>query len=81
MARPGTRITGQWADMPIEERAPLAREMGYDIYSTGRALEAIGHREAFGLNFDPSHLHWQLGDPVKFIDRVADRIYHVFGGE
>jgi sugar phosphate isomerase/epimerase len=51
-------------------------EISYDIYSTERALEAIGHREAFGFNFDPSHLYWQFVDPVKFIDRFADRIYH-----
>jgi sugar phosphate isomerase/epimerase len=52
-------------------------EISYDIYSTERALEAIGRREAFGFNFDPSHLHWQFVDPVKFVDRFADRIYHV----
>ena len=51
-------------------------EIAYDIRSTERALEAIGHREAFGFNFDPSHLYWQFVDPVKFIDRFADRIYH-----
>jgi sugar phosphate isomerase/epimerase len=51
-------------------------EISYDIYSTERALEAIGRREAFGFNFDPSHLYWQFVDPVKFINRFADRIYH-----
>ena len=51
-------------------------EISYDIYSTERALEAIGRREAFGFNFDPSHLYWQFVDPAKFIDRFADRIYH-----
>ena len=51
-------------------------EIAYDIYSAERALEAIGHREAFGLNFDPSHLHWQFVDPVLFIDRFEERIYH-----
>lgn len=51
-------------------------EISYDIYSTEDALEAIDHREAFGFNFDPSHLYWQFVDPVKFIDRFADRIYH-----
>lgn len=30
MARPITLFTGQWADMPLAELAPLAREMGYD---------------------------------------------------
>ena len=51
-------------------------EISHDIYSTERALEAIGHREAFGFNFDPSHLYWQFVDPVKFIDQFPDRIYH-----
>jgi sugar phosphate isomerase/epimerase len=30
MARPITLFTGQWADLPLAELAPLAREMGYD---------------------------------------------------
>ena len=42
-----------------------------------RALDAIGNREAFGLNWDPSHMMWQDLDPVAFITDFADRIYHV----
>ncbi|MDR0901533.1 MAG: sugar phosphate isomerase/epimerase, partial [Opitutaceae bacterium] len=30
MPRPVTLFTGQWADMPLEKLAPLARKMGYD---------------------------------------------------
>ncbi len=30
MARPVTLFTGQWADLPLAELAPLAKEMGYD---------------------------------------------------
>jgi sugar phosphate isomerase/epimerase len=30
MARPVTLFTGQWADMPLKDLAPLAKEMGYD---------------------------------------------------
>lgn len=30
MARPVTLFTGQWADLPLAELAPLARQMGYD---------------------------------------------------
>ena len=52
-------------------------EIAYDYYTTVRTLEAIGHREAFGLNFDPSHMVWQEVDPVNFILDFADRIYHV----
>ncbi len=51
-------------------------EIAYDIITAERALEAIGNREEFGFNFDPSHLHWQMVDPVRFIDTFPDRIYH-----
>ena len=30
MARPVTLFTGQWADLPLQELAPLAKSMGYD---------------------------------------------------
>ena len=30
MARPVTLFTGQWADLPIKDLAPLAKKMGYD---------------------------------------------------
>ena len=30
MPRPVTLFTGQWADLPLKELAPLAKEMGYD---------------------------------------------------
>jgi sugar phosphate isomerase/epimerase len=52
-------------------------EIAYDFWTTKRTLEAIGHREAFGINFDPSHLYWQMVDPVGFIYEFADRIYHM----
>lgn len=52
-------------------------EIAYDYWTTQRALEAIGHRPAFGLNWDPSHFMWQEIDPVSFITDFADRIYHV----
>ena len=52
-------------------------EIAYDYWTTKRTLEAIGHRPAFGLNWDPSHLVWQELDPVNFILDFADRIYHV----
>jgi sugar phosphate isomerase/epimerase len=52
-------------------------EIAYDYWTTVRTLEAIGHREAFGLNWDPSHFMWQDLDPVGFILEFADRIYHV----
>ncbi len=51
-------------------------EIAFDIPTAQRALEAIGRREAFGFNFDPSHLIWQGIDPVEFIRAFPDRIYH-----
>jgi sugar phosphate isomerase/epimerase len=52
-------------------------EIAFDIHTAARALEAIGMREEFGFNFDPSHLHWQGVDPVEFLRAFPDRIYHV----
>lgn len=52
-------------------------EIAYDYYTTVRALEAVGRRPAFGLNWDPSHMVWQDLDPAGFIVDFADRIYHV----
>jgi sugar phosphate isomerase/epimerase len=52
-------------------------EIAFDLYSAERALESLDHREEFGFNFDPSHLLWQGVDPVEFIRRFGDRIYHV----
>jgi len=52
-------------------------EIAYDYWTAHRALEAIGHRPAFGLNFDPSHFVWQDLDPVGFLWDFRDRIYHV----
>jgi len=52
-------------------------EIAYDYWTSVRTLEAIDHREAFGFNWDPSHMMWQNIDPVGFIVDFADRIYHV----
>lgn len=52
-------------------------EIAFDIYTAEQALKAIDHREEFGFNFDPSHLHWQGVDPVEFIRAFPDRIYNV----
>lgn len=52
-------------------------EIAFDIITARRALKAVGNREAFGFNFDPSHLYWQMVDPVCFLNEFSDRIYHV----
>ncbi len=52
-------------------------EIAFDIITARRALEAINWRKTFGFNFDPSHLHWQMVNPVFFLREFSDRIYHV----
>jgi sugar phosphate isomerase/epimerase len=52
-------------------------EIAYDIHTTQKTLDAFGRRPAFGINFDPSHLHHQFVDSVMFLETFADRIYHV----
>lgn len=52
-------------------------EIAFDIITARRALKAVKNCKTFGFNFDPSHLHWQMVDPVKFLKVFADRIYHV----
>jgi sugar phosphate isomerase/epimerase len=52
-------------------------EIAYDFWTAHRALDAVGNRPAFGLNFDPSHFVWQDLDPVSFLGEFRDRIYHV----
>lgn len=52
-------------------------EIAFDIITAKRALESLNYRKTFGFNFDPSHLHWQMMDPVLFINEFSDWIYHV----
>lgn len=52
-------------------------QIAFDIHSAEMALDALDSREEFGFTFDPSHLHWQGIDPVEFLRRFPDRIYHV----
>ena len=52
-------------------------EIAYDIVTARRALDALKNRREFGFNFDPSHLQWQMVDPVIFLRTFRDRIYHV----
>ena len=52
-------------------------EIAYDFVTTRKALAAIDRREAFGINFDPSHFAHQFLDSAAFVEEFADRIYHV----
>ncbi len=52
-------------------------EIAYDFVTTRKALDAIGNRPEFGINFDPSHFAHQFLDSAEFVMEFADRIYHV----
>jgi sugar phosphate isomerase/epimerase len=52
-------------------------QIAFDIHSAEMTLDALEGREEFGFLFDPSHLHWQGVDPVEFLRRFPDRIFHV----
>jgi sugar phosphate isomerase/epimerase len=52
-------------------------EIAYDFVTTRKALDALGNREGFGINFDPSHFEHQFLDSAAFVTEFSDRIYHV----
>ena len=52
-------------------------EIAYDYVTTEKTLDAIARHPSFGINFDPSHFAHQFLDPIPFLERFADRIYHV----
>jgi len=52
-------------------------EIAFDIVTAEKAIEALGGRDTFGFNYDPSHLGYQGVDYVEFIHRFGARIYHV----
>lgn len=52
-------------------------EIAFDYYSTKKLLEVFDYREAFGINFDPSHLVWQGVNPTVFLMDFAKKVYHV----
>ena len=47
-------------------------EIAYDFVTTRRALAAIGDRDGFGINFDPSHFEHQFLDSAAFITEFGD---------
>jgi sugar phosphate isomerase/epimerase len=52
-------------------------EIAYDFVTTRKTLDAIGNREGFGINLDPSHFAHQHLDAAQFAVEFRDRIYHV----
>jgi sugar phosphate isomerase/epimerase len=51
-------------------------EIAYDFVTTRKALAAIGDREGFGINFDPSHLEHQFLDSAAFVEEFGTKILH-----
>ena len=52
-------------------------EIAYDFVTTRKTLDAIGNREGFGINLDPSHFAHQFLDAAQFAREFAARIFHV----
>lgn len=52
-------------------------QIAFDLMSAERLLDALSGHEEFGFTFAPAQLHWQGVDPVAFVRRFGDRIYHV----
>ena len=52
-------------------------EIAYDFVTARRTLDALGRRESFGFNLDPSHFAPQFLDPAEFAREFRDRIQHV----
>jgi sugar phosphate isomerase/epimerase len=52
-------------------------EIAYDFATTRKTLAAIGERERFGINLDPSHFAHQFLDPAAFAREFSTRIFHV----
>lgn len=56
---------------------PHPNQLAYDLETSVRAVELMGNRKEFGINFDPANLMY-LGISVElFIDVLKDKIYHV----
>jgi sugar phosphate isomerase/epimerase len=51
-------------------------EIAYDFGTTRRALDAIGDRDGFGINFDPSHFEHQFLDSAAFITEFGPKVFH-----
>jgi sugar phosphate isomerase/epimerase len=52
-------------------------QVAFDLYSAEMVLDAVDGRDELGFTLDPSHLAWQGVDPLEFLRRFPDRIYHV----
>jgi len=52
-------------------------EIAFDYWTTKKLFEKFKDRPTLGLNYDPSHLLWNMLDPLIFARDFAEKIYHV----
>ncbi|MCS7134843.1 MAG: sugar phosphate isomerase/epimerase [Candidatus Aenigmarchaeota archaeon] len=54
---------------------PHFGQLVFNTQTINRMFKEVSDK-TLGLNFDPSHIVWQLMDPIEIIERLGDRIYH-----
>ena len=71
-------ILDAYRDMGVKLAIEVhAAQIAYDILTAERAVKAVDNHLSFGFNLDPSHLVYQFVNPVRFVEALADRIFHV----
>jgi sugar phosphate isomerase/epimerase len=76
MPRPVTLFTGQWADLPLAELAPLAKEMGYD----GLELACWGdHLDVRRAASDPAYVEERKALLAKYDLQLFAISHHLVG--
>jgi len=56
---------------------PHPQEQAFNTETAEALLKAFSMRKGFGFNLDPANLLWCLVDPVVFVKRLGDRVFHV----
>ena len=52
-------------------------EIAFDVTSTRRTFQALGHHPQFGINFDPSHFGYQGVDYLELLREFSSRVFNV----
>ncbi|MCL2702118.1 MAG: sugar phosphate isomerase/epimerase [Defluviitaleaceae bacterium] len=52
-------------------------EIAFDYWTTKKLFGKFKDRPTLGINYDPSHLLWNMVDPLVFARDFAEKIYHV----
>ena len=74
----GNGVTLAFENCPMifsHDEWPGGHNIAYSPKIWRRIFESWG--EAVGMNFDPSHLVWQMIDPLRFIREFGGRMVHV----